>query len=109
MPHPRSISQFPSQWVKLCDKIFTEGRSVTVKELGGKPIDRGHASQLRFSFYRFRSLLRKDPLNQDLCTKAESIEVSIHLAGPDQYWVHFQSYDRNAVGQALEEAMKEEM
>lgn len=112
MPSPKSVINYPRQWIDLVNAAAVQGRTIHVEEIGGKPISKGEAFKLRFRFYSFRAALKRDPMQQDLASLSECIECTIHLAGltesGERYIVNFHSRDANAEGMALSLALNKE-
>lgn len=107
MSTPKSISQFPRQWIDLINAVAIKGHPVTMREIGGKPLTKSLASKLRFRFYSIRTLLRKDVLQQDTATLSECIEVTLTETTPGFFAVNFASRDTNSEARALEDALKD--
>jgi hypothetical protein len=105
MPAPNSILQYPSQWLDLI-RVVSNGRCITVTQMGGQPLTKARAAQLRFRFYHLRGILRKDPLQHETYAMSEGVEVTI-AESPDGWSTRFAPRDQNAVGLALQDALKE--
>lgn len=105
MPQPKSIAQFPSQWLRLIETVARAGKTVTVLESGGQPLTSGTAQRMRFRFYRIRTLLRRDPIQADMYSLSECIEATIFKT-EQGYGVRFAPRDSNAEALALQAALE---
>lgn len=107
MPQPRSIAQFPSQWLRLIEAVARHGKVVTITEADGKPLSSGTAQRMRFRFYRIRTLLRKDPVQTDLYALSECVEATVFKTAAEGHGVKFAPRDANSEAKALEAALQE--
>ncbi len=106
MPRPTSIAQFPSQWLGIINAVSMQNREIRLSHYEGKPVSKPLASRFRFMFYAFRTLLRKDPMQQDTAMLADMVECTIEPGDePNACVVVFRSRDNNAIARALDAAL----